>query len=185
MDNQMIFEVIVEKLEEGMKIILRGHPSFINEEKKKYEMQLRILSQYKDFIFDDGNAERFCKKMRIDCVDTLSIAMYNSFALLSDSSSLAYTYPFVSLKPCIMYLDDLLEGGISLDGISYCNKIMHLVVHNADDLKKSINKAMDKNIQQEYAINIKQLQNKEIYNIEHSAKEIAVAIKRILRKNNL
>lgn len=188
LDNKIMFEMILKMLKNGINIILRGHPMFINSEKSKYSKYLKVLEQHKGFILDDGNREKFCNflkiKKNVDSIEALSIAMYKSFALLCDTTSLAYTYPFVALKPCVVYLENPSEVGIEVDGISAYNKIMHFVVHDAESVYESVCQIKNKINKQEYSNAIKKIRDNEVYHIGNSAKFIAEKVKEILRDNN-
>lgn len=152
-------------LNNGFELLFRTHPDFFYstdalEIKKEFE-------KFDDFSFDTDSS--------------LSIEnRINSLCLITDYSSLGYTYPLSTKHPAIIYSPFKEEKKIHGYGFFDCR--LHLKANSIEDVINSL-KRVDENIEV-YKQSILEFLDKDVFNLLQSEEYIINEVKNIMNREN-
>lgn len=166
-DNQVIIvalsdlvtsiEALRELLNNNFIVYFRPHPSFHVKAKELTEEFVHM----ENFILDTS------KKLNVSL-------MAKSLTLITDYSSLGYTYPLSTLKPAIIYKLDISKN---INGYGYFDNNIHLLVSKKDSLIQTIQN-LQKN-KSHHSTKILTYLNEKVFNVGCSAKYILDSIKKL------
>lgn len=165
--------VIRKLLELGKKVIFRPHPATLRHAKQHgiaAYAYLEDVLEYENFIIDDTeqiNQETLAKSI-----------------VVTDNSSLSYSAPLSTLRPCVLYAPPKKEFDLRVQnfGISFANPILHRVALNADECVKTLLQ-LESELSRGGAFlreEILKYREMNLYNIGHSKEAIAGILKDIM-----
>lgn len=165
----VFIQSIDELLNNGIKIVFRLHPALREKQKAKYAGMIAQWCENKNFIFDE--TPKF-----------LNEYILNSFALLTDESSMGVSYPFWSLKPSVIYMPNKRKYGVKIHNIHLYHKSVNIILRDLKDLKKVIMDMRDSKIWQAFEKEINKFRDEQVYNLYHSSEFLSEFIMNIYRR---
>lgn len=124
---------------------------------------------HKNFIFDETSSY-------------LNSYINNSFALLTDESSMGVSYPLTYLKPAIIYMPNKRKFGVeALDGIHLYSKEANLIIDNFDNLKDIVGDIKSFKVFK-FEEQIRKFREKQVYNIRHSSEYLSEFINNLCKE---
>lgn len=124
-DSQMI-DALEEIINQKIFLVIRPHPL----------QPQKVHLKYKDLL-DSWSKKNFQFKID-DSGKYFNDYLVNSFALLTDESSMGVSYPFYALKPSVIYIKESRRIGVRIDGIGLYNENLNILVDDCETLKRSI-----------------------------------------------
>ena len=124
-DSQMI-DALEEIINQKIFLVIRPHPLQLQKVHLKYKDLLDSWSK-KNFQFKIDDSGKYFNDYLV-----------NSFALLTDESSMGVSYPFYALKPSAIYIKESRRIGVRIDGIGLYNENLNILVDDCETLKRSI-----------------------------------------------
>ncbi len=120
--------VIRELLKRQKKVIFRLHPATLHHSK-----QYKITNPYAylDEFLDDEN-------FSLDYTESVSQETLAKSVVITDNSSLSYSAPLSTLRPCVLFAPPKKEFDLNVKnfGISFYNETLHRVAINAQECVK-------------------------------------------------
>lgn len=158
--SKEFIEAINAILDSGVQIVCRLHPNLRESQKQQFHKQIENWCAHKNFIFDETP-------------NYLNSYINNSFALLTDESSMGVSYPFVYLKPAIIFMPNKRKlGATVLDGIHLYSREANIVIDNFISLKNIIWDIKD-SASWKFEEEIREFRLKQVYNIGHSSEYLS------------
>ncbi|QOQ97863.1 hypothetical protein [Helicobacter winghamensis] len=156
-------------LESGVKVVCRLHPNLREYEKQQFYKEIKNWCLHKNFIFDETSSY-------------LNSYINNSFALLTDESSMGVSYPLTYLKPAIIYMPNKRKFGVEvLDGIHLYSKEANLIIDNFDNLKDIVGDIKSFKVFK-FEEQIRKFREKQVYNIRHSSEYLSEFINNLCKE---
>jgi len=151
-------------ISKNLKVIFRTHPDFFTS------LDSLEISEYfkneKNFVFDKNSEMSIKDRME-------------SLTLITDYSSLGYTYPLSTLKFSIIY--NPFKEEKKIHGYSFFDENIHLKANTIDDIVSNIENIREH--QEENIKKIKKYREKCVFNLEKSEEFILNQIIGILKKH--
>lgn len=152
-----------------MKVVCRLHPNLREYEKQQFYKEIKNWCLHKNFIFDETSSY-------------LNSYINNSFALLTDESSMGVSYPLTYLKPAIIYMPNKRKFGVeALDGIHLYSKEANLIIDNFDNLKDIVGDIKSFKVFK-FEEQIRKFREKQVYNIRHSSEYLSEFINNLCKE---